>query len=219
MTSSHRTRSSQPTLRPPAPPKILDGVRTFCTAYGLHRREMFPEYFFCSQCDQWDITKSSGKKVSAASQVVKGGIYECKAKHFDSKHPTETKAAHTYCPSKHLIRHCNSDNEKKRKIPDSPAAKDPTLKRRHSPRLSFPEKRGSPMKSTNPRCIRVSPSPSSKKGSQRIQRDDQFTPNRVVNQKNTEKVPKPMHHITEKELCLLSRMYQRFGERIGKGEW
>ena len=73
------------------------GLKPSCTDFGGDRKELYPGFFFCQQCDDWDNRQIENKKLKQSSKR-----YSCRAGHKSFISPT-TKLK-SWC----------SDNVKKR---------------------------------------------------------------------------------------------------------
>ena len=72
----------------------LGGV--FCSHCGKGRHKLFPGFFFCHECNLWDLESPLIPKLNQFSVH-----YWCKANHQSFIHPTDEKDL-TYLPSRHL---------------------------------------------------------------------------------------------------------------------
>lgn len=89
------TRQNRRIFRPPSPPRsmIRSSRRTkdrpTCLLFGIHREELYPDYFFCSNCKLYEDTINCG----AAHGLLKrnSNRYKCMASHADFFFPTQLK--------------------------------------------------------------------------------------------------------------------------------
>ena len=85
------------TTPPVAQPKQLrsqGGV--FCSHFGKGRHKLYRGYFFCHECDLWDLESPLNPKLKRSSVR-----YRCKAAHESFIHPTDKRCS-KYVPSKNL---------------------------------------------------------------------------------------------------------------------
>ena len=66
------------------PPHTRNSV-VFCTHFGVGRKEMYPDYFFCHECDMAELDNVKDVNISRATR------YLCKGGHTSFIHPSTKK--------------------------------------------------------------------------------------------------------------------------------
>jgi hypothetical protein len=74
--------------------KLRSQGGVFCSHFGKGRHKLYRGYFFCHECDLWDLESPLNPKLNRFSVH-----YRCKANHQSFIHPTDTRTP-TYWPSR-----------------------------------------------------------------------------------------------------------------------
>jgi len=76
--------------------KLRSQGGVFCSHFGKGRHKLYRGYFFCHECDLWDLESPLNPKLKRSSVR-----YRCKAAHESFIHPTDKRCS-KYVPSKNL---------------------------------------------------------------------------------------------------------------------
>ena len=88
--------------------------KIYCVQYGARRKERYPGFFFCHECDLAEIFFCNPRTLGRWPPNWSSSKYKCKASHTNPLHPTDTGTKWSQLPVK--ISHSFVKKKKKNKI-------------------------------------------------------------------------------------------------------
>jgi hypothetical protein len=86
--TTRRKRSLSPEPSSAVRPRRTGSKKPLCSGYGMNRRKIYPNHFFCSECDLFDREYPLNKRISRFSQK-----YACTADHKCWIFPTDVQVS------------------------------------------------------------------------------------------------------------------------------